>query len=444
MPSRRAFLSGLGAGVAALGLPRAAMANDPGPYNILEIYLSGAIAHRETFWTLGSEAGSPLDAVNGSTIGSAQRVAMGVSDGAGGDLYLGRGCAPFASRAQDLRLVTMAMDTGVHEIGHAYAFTGLRLGRADATSIGSRIQHHIGGAGIHSVILDGVRNQLLTRMATRTGDLGSAARPLVVPMGSVNLFGRLERGEQQHRDPMTSLYRDRYAARLTHSGEQVRSAHFDLYSDGFDRMANWTALQDLLTDGPGLPLVETAVSRNSYVINPFTESIRFGARLIAEKGVRHVCTFASGNNLPGSLDTHDGYEDDPVGHNKHHNAALWGACNTVEELIGAGIDLSTTIVVIHTEFGRYKDSDGSEHSTPGYCALMLGGPVVGGVQGTLTGTDGGKGGATTIDESSLDGGVTPKELADALSIAAGADAMSFPDTPVLNDDELAHKVFGLV
>ena len=85
MPSRRAFLSGLGAGVAALGLPRAAMANDPGPYNILEIYLSGAIAHRETFWTLGSEAGSPLDAVNGSTIGSAQRVAMGVSDGAGGD-----------------------------------------------------------------------------------------------------------------------------------------------------------------------------------------------------------------------------------------------------------------------------------------------------------------------------------------------------------------------
>lgn len=385
-------------------------------YNVLEVFLSGALAHRGTLWLRENELNPILSEnvpVLPDPLVGAQRVEF--LDNYGGEsIFLGRGFHPLAPFLDRTRLVAMNGGIGVHEIGWAEGFTGEGIGRPQAKSIGARIAAaHLGQnpALPQSWFLDGVRAQLLTQAATAAGGLPSQARPVVLPVGTPNLLQHLERSATTHTDPLVDLYRDRYSARLTHPGEvaPLRSADFEAYSNGLDRMHAWSDLHGALD---GL-YVETAVAPNLYASNPVTKSVELAARLIGLAGVRHVSTVLSGSILPGTLDTHGGFEANAVGHIKHHNAVMWGICNALRTAIDDGIlDLDTTVVVLHSEFGRYDDGvNGSEHWTDGYLSMLLGGPTVPGLAGDFT----------VDSQGGQANGYTRSEFADAIALVGGAE-----------------------
>ncbi len=100
------------------------------------------------------------------------------------------------------------------------------------------------------------------------------------------------------------------------------------------------------------------------------------ARRLVERGVRFVQLFG-GANANDSWDAHKELEDN---HRRRAAAVDKPIRGLLEDLKGRGL-LDTTLVVLHTEFGRLPISqsiDGRDHSPYGFSCWMAGGGVRGG------------------------------------------------------------------
>lgn len=455
MTTRRQLLQGLGAGLTLGGLGAApAAAGGLGSwtcnYNVLHIFLFGAISHLDTYWVNQGPAGATplreppdMSEVPGAAGASDTAFATaGQYANLDHDVRIGAGLHPLVQLGahDQMRLVAMRAPFDVHTLSSAHALTGTGVGQPGAMSLGARIQATMGATDTPaSWVLDAAQIGRITAMAAATGTLGGQYRPFVLPIGSDAVIPRLERGQglgQLHRDqidPILDLYRNRYAGLLTHETGRVRSAAFDVYTDSVDRLIGWAPIHAALQGAP--PLAQS--SSSSFVNNRTTVAVRMAGHLFAQPSTR--CVTIIGDRSP-NLDTHTGFGDDDgtdyVGHATRHNGALWGVCEALREEIATGnIDLAETLVVISSEFGRYHDGvNGSEHRASGYASVALGGPITErGLAGRLRFDTSVHGLADAADH------VTPTELLDAMSLAAG---VSGGDLGVANPNALTLKVLG--
>ncbi len=432
MHSRRQILQGLGAAAGAAMLPRVARASlDPGPtpMKILQIFLHGAPAHSQTLWMPGEPdiGWVDIDTFIPSAVGAHPFNILTQNEHPGLDhsVNLGAGFHPLLSLGGASRTHLVALDNpfNAHLLAASYALSGINIGNPDALSLGARVQQAWGVGGFpKSWVLDPVGNANLTSLATAIGSQAENTRPFVLPVGRP-FVSRLQRQEREHTDSLLAYYQSRYAQRLQHSTGPVRAPAVAAYEDARARMAAWQSTYEVLADGPN---VESNPGGASYTDNRVTRSVQMGLHLLAN-GARCVTVLGDGGAAP-SFDTHDfdatfddeGYTHD-VHHSAHHNAILWGICEAIRT--SPDLDLTNTVIVVHSEFGRRLDgNDGSEHWNEAFAALLFGGPIQQpGISGALSYQTDGTGNLRSHRNSDdAYAPVPPDKFLDGLATLAGS------------------------
>ncbi|MBX2802680.1 MAG: DUF1501 domain-containing protein [Myxococcales bacterium] len=442
MTSRRQFLAGLGAGLTAgVSPPARARPSASCGYDILQVFLFGGISHRDTLY-VDDRPGLPdpirvepdMSAL-GSEPAGAVRTPFAYADELAGldhDVYLGAGAQPLDDLGvlDQTRLLVMRGDFTAHTLASSFALTGAQVGQPEGTSLGARIQAESGDTSTPaSWVLSATSVGRIAAMAAASGQLGAQYRPFLLPVGSDAVVDRLARSDRDHIDPVSQMYARQYDRRLTHADGRVRAPHFDQLQDSLNRLQGWQSVHGVLDAGPAL-----AVPGNPDELeNGLATGIHMGSHLLAS-GARHAIVVGG---LDPALDTHSGYSGELERHARRHNGVLWSVCDAIRYEASMGsLDLSSTLVVIWSEFGRRLDSGGSQHHAAGYAAMILGGPVASrGLAGRmLFGSEAGDDGFASPDDH-----VTPTELHDALTLAAGLDASTFG---IAEPAALATKVLG--
>jgi hypothetical protein len=436
--TRRSLLQGLGAGLGLglLGAPRlasGALTGDTtvpcGPFKILDIFLTGALSHRDALWVDDpAEGWAPWrvdpDMTQVPGAGNAQKILFKpASDHA---VYLGAGFTPLLPTGALGRTRLVALRTfgaGDHVVRTAHTMAGVELGRPGFVSPGARVAaRYLDGAPVlPSWVVDAEGRAQYRQFATATGTLGAQYRPFVVPVGSNDFKTSMNRTGRERVDDLLTTYRRTYAGDLTHGSARVRSDAFDSYEDAVNRIIDWPAVYEVLNkdgnnDSPSLDATNGMLHQNKL-----TAGISFGVHLL-KQGARHV-TVVGGQGAYPRLDTHENNLDPDNGptdyqfHAIRHNGVMWGAMKAIADALDSGLlDLDDTMIVLRSEFGRYNDdNNGTEHQLSGYAGIVMGGPVKApALAGELAFSDDDKNGKAV-------GGFAPLDIAAGVALAAGVD-----------------------
>jgi len=418
-PSRRDLLkwTGLAAAAATMrfGIPRAradaAWAQLPAgtwagaapvASKILEIFFYGGLSQWETFFHKPvngpgwANAESEWKNVTWNPSGEwKSHVPIGAEiepfalDG-GDQVYLGPATKPLWSLKSKLRLVVLAHDLLPHEAAIPYALTGHKIGRPRSAGTGTALQHRHDGPLPTSYVLFAPRGHVtssdnLTPIFS-VGMHPGGARPLVLQADAgADLFvQKLARpGIAATQDELLRGYRAEYAGRLTTSGgETVRSRGVADYQSATDNLFNARTIKASLMGLPfgALPMRPPAQFGGSPSLTDVHNAPRVAVKVAGQlltgptPRARYVGIVDAGYVGAGGA----GY--DTHGSNTAVTSCnLWNTLNALREEIDAGrIDLSNTLVVLHTEFGRTPTGgSGRDHWPYGYVAALLGNPVSG-------------------------------------------------------------------
>lgn len=426
MPTRRHFLQGLGAmGLGALAAPRLAHAALAGAnygcqsYKVLDIYLHGAVSHRETYWIEDDSVGAapwrePADMASEDAAASgATRTLIGHAGDYG--VSVGEGFHPLVAAGWGHRIRPMALRTSspeVHRIAAGEAITGVGVGRPGFASIAARMQARWGADDPYAaMVVDALGVPAATEYAVSTGDLDPSAAPVVLPIGNDRFRDSLSRDDKARTDALRGFYEGRYADRLSHPGAgRVRSRAFDAYETSAWRLREWEGLRDRIA------VVPTFEPEGDGRWADTVHGVQVATHLLGS-GARHVTVLGGGIN---AFDTHTLGGPAYAGHAARHNITLWHICQELVAAIQASrIDPAELLVVFHSEFGRaILDNSGTEHWGRGYAGLLFGGPVVqSGVAGSIPlGASG-----LAQDGVVTNTGFTPLDLAAAVCLAGGID-----------------------
>ncbi len=430
--TRRGLLASASAGLfaGALGKPARALAANgltdrlvpgaAGSFNVLEIFFSGALSHRETFWVeqpdeLPVERGlsslNPLTHATTKPPGApadwtawlaAQNAYLNsdykVGSTTDGDIHLGPGFKPIVDplssglRLRDrLRVVALTHDAPVHPVAQGYATQGIYDG-SSATKVsgaGAAFMRHTGRQSyvfFHNGMID---SRETARVATVSGRHGAYNAPIAIPFDDPGLVSALGTARDPARDDLNAFYSDQYEGGLTFqhataSGVRARSSALDRYLDSIGAAY----------DGPALAaaLGELSVSSGSSLWDNGTRrAIKASVALLAA-GQSAYCMVCD-PGVTGAPTPFAYYDQHGISNATEHSASVTAnvlnVMRTLREEVEAGrLDLDNTLVVFNTEFGRaFSASDtGSDHCPAGFAVALLGGPIAqgdGGVVGRL-------------------------------------------------------------
>lgn len=383
-------------------------------YRVLEIFMAGGLSHRETLWvdepgettwwrdvheldpqsdpffTGGSGPGHALWASylrpQGDYLSASYQLRGGSRP-----VHLGPGGVPLTMPLSDGgtlrdRLRVLAMH---HELpDHADAQRVMLQGELAAddprrAGPGAAIARHTGLPSFVFYDCSSDAARMAADLARPVGRHGSRHAPRLAPFGDPSLVGRLE----------GTLEGDR----LTFPDAGVSQVPETPWDNGVRRA-----------------LVESAS--------------------LLQGGESAYCAVIDGGRASSWYDTHGLANTAAV-----HNRNLLNLLRTLYELVEAGqLDLDQTLVVLNTEFGRDPAGwDRSSDHTLGFCAAVLGGPVlaragdrlVGDLETSASGED-----PKATEPPGLAGGfaLRPTDLRAAVFHAAGIDPLQ-PDVFAADD-----------
>ena len=426
------MLRGMGAGLAMGSLwggpsARAAGAlttrrlpNAARDYKILEIFFSGALSHRETFWVEQADEAPVLrgldriDLGQGSTLNpvgapgdwtrwlgaqGAYRGAdyrMGVT--ASKDVHLGPAGLPLITpmpgqnnrRLKDrLRVVASGHGIPAHEPAQTLMLTGAtqNMPRRRISGPGATIARFSGLPSYvfyDSSLMDSTSS---AGEAVRFGANGGMWAPFLIPYDQPNVQSLLSVARDGRRDTLSRHYHEQYELGLTFThpsagGERARSGALDGLLSSASTAFEGAALAQALGLLVG-PQTKTLWE------NPSRRAIQTSVALLDANQSRYCCVVDGGVVGNSSIFSYyDQHPDLDLGeHSEFVTANLLNVLRTLWEEVDAGrLDLDDTLVVLNTEFGRSfsKVGEGSDHCNEGFAVAFLGGPIQsGGVIGDL-------------------------------------------------------------
>jgi hypothetical protein len=408
----------------------------PPDLKVLEIHLLGGVAPFESFYfrppmgvrTRGFDAEVGALAWNGvcpnTPVGQEFQVPFSnvpflANDSNSKEVRLG----PFAKPLwrQDIRdrmrVVVVSHNLMPHEAAIPFTLTGLRLGNPNQASLGAAIAHRYTALELeagpprplpfaYGLISEtaGLNNLLVASMGA-VGRHPGAARPLVLKFGPgfATFISQLQRANMNTaKDALLDQYRGQYRdwLRFMGSGPPTRSSAFRDYDTGVTNLHQAAALSTFLVGPPGVP---TAIPNDQECArepsqafetqaNPTKTALQAAVFLLtrpAAERARYVCVVDSGIEPRVGLP----YDVHQAGHAGDTGSNLWNVFQTLADLINdpllpadpAKLDLSDTLIVINTEFGRtpFKSSGnapnsgslGRDHWPQGYVNVLIGGPI---------------------------------------------------------------------
>jgi len=321
-----------------------------------------------------------------------------------------------------MRVLVQRHDLLPHEAAIPYVSTGSRLGRPNQAPLGTAVQHRLsaldqelgnGRVLPHSYALlpqgDGVIGSLYTLVQQVQGLVGThpgSAKPLVLKIGSafgdfISQLNRTNLGDSK--DAVNALidqFRGQYRDRLRWQPDDfvTRSAAFSDYDSASSRVMTSDSLESLLNSAPQTIETENVCAREGLSPfgnpdNPTRTAIEFAAFLLtraASDAASSVFVLDSGLErtfLP--YDVHANFNAADTGTN------LWNLLDSLVSVIrdpdnpspddANKIDLSETMIMINTDFGRtpFKSSagnpvlgsNGRDHWPEAYVQVLIGGPI---------------------------------------------------------------------
>jgi hypothetical protein len=434
--TRRGLLAGASAACVAGAMGRSAPALAAGglldrrvpgaarDYRILEIFFSGALSHRETFWVerpdeapvirgLGSLNPQLHSIVNPSgapgswtqwlaSLGDYQSSDYRVGTTTNSDIHLGPGCKPLVDplsggdRLIDrLRVVAVGHDAPVHEVAQAYLTQGIYDGSSASriSAAGAAITRH---SSLPSYVFfhNGLSDARSTAQSARAfGRHEAYNSPIAIPYDDPSFVAALAGARVADRDALSRYYSDEYEAGFTFAhpsaaGLRARSTALDRYLDSIGAAYDGPALAAALGN------LSTSTSETLWD-NGVRRALRTAISLIDSGQSAHCMVCDAGvtgpNNGFSFYDQHN--VSNALTHSAQVTANLLNVMRTLREEIEAGtLNLDDTLVVFNTEFGRAfgPNDPGSNHCPEGFAVALLGGPIAtGGVVGRLpfTGAD---------------------------------------------------------
>lgn len=472
-PTRRTLLRGIAAGALAGAAVRPRIARAaPGDldgglstltsYKVLEIFLGGGADLWPAFYYVPGEVSNaswvnpyglddiaPADwaAVMAGCnpawepAGPTAVTSFDTSPTLGSAVHWGPATAPLTALGLDsvARVAVVGHEFPPHEGGVPLALTGTSLGRPIGFGLGAALNRNrpSGDAPVSFVIAvrdSGIPGYIL-RAASSYGFHGAGNRPAVIGCGSDHIHDQLDRTalipgstiSQADGDTLRAYYDSRYRSMLRRSAVQTRSSGYEAYQGSLSSVLDFAGVESRLAGATFVPpLVNTAAD------NPTATAIRAAAEVLSAGG-QHVTVV--------DIDW-DAHENGLGGITKQSYAAynlkktLWVTHALAEVIDSGALDLSTTLVYIHSEFGRvHEGTNGGAHHPDGYPVVLLGGPIVN------PGLVGDFGGLGTNPYTDGDYGVAAVRA--AVALAAGLDPWH-PDMYAQSNEWLGNVLSGYI
>ena len=443
--NRRDFLKSAGLATAAIGMGglwsrnaqaawgdvSAAVWPAPPDIKVLEIHLLGGVAPFESFYyrppvglrTRGfdAEISSLLwNASCANTPVGLQVDSFFANDSNTKEIRLG----PFAKPLwrpdirDHMRVVVLSHDLLPHEAAIPYALTGLRLGNPNQASLGAAIAHRYQALSpralpyAYGLVSDtaggGGFNNLLTSTMGSFGRHPSDARPMVLKIGPgfATFISQLQRTNMSaDKDALLNQYRGQYRDWLRYqgAGSPTPSNAFRDYDTSVGALLQAASLSTFLstisTTIPNSPeCAREPLQGFDTRPNATKTALQAAAYLLtrpAAERARYVCV------IDGGIEPRVGlpYDVHTAGHPGDTSSNLWNVFDTLASLINNPADppdpnklnLSDTLIIINTEFGRTPcksspgpaplgtvcdaSSMGRDHWPQAYVNVMIGGPI---------------------------------------------------------------------
>lgn len=420
--SRRSFVRNLVAGgllAGAAAAPRRARAtggpldgglSDGHTYKVLEVFLNGGAdlwphLFRTSFVNDVSLVNPGLATIPTSTwntlfapvteptwvpTGPSDTQLFGTLPGAG-DVRWGPAARPLwqAGLGARTRMVVVGHEFFPHEAGVPLALTGTSLGRPSGFSLGAALNRNrlAGEAPVGFVVpvrSSGIPGHILAA-ASAVGFHGAGNRPVVIGCGNDSIFSNIARDTpgagilaRSDGDVLRNYYNGRYRSMLVRGATRTRSVGYDAYEGSLGTLVDHEGVASRLSE-PGLTFVNPSTS--TVVNNPTATAIRAAAGILAA-GAQHVTV------LDSDWDTHaNAAGPTPEAYALFILRKTYWLTHALAEVVDSGaLDLSDTLIFIHSEFGRnHEAANGTGHYPAGYPVLLMGGPVVTpGIAGDLT------------------------------------------------------------
>jgi len=418
--SRRELLRGaaavFGVGAASSFLPTPAWANGEligrniagksGPYKVLEIFFSGGLSHRESLWVEQPDEqplvrqlaqldpqsmsvftqNAPADWLDWlPEMGAFQETTSRVGFGSTGSIHLGPGCEPLVrpldggTRLIDrLRVIATGHGLAPHQPAQRYMVQGGTNTTANSRTAG------IGAAIARStnlgsyVFYDSSKgsSSRVAEFSSKPGRHGGTFAPTAIPFDDPTVVEHLLKARYANRDAMRNHYSAAYESRLVFgmtgtpaSSQVARARSFEAYEDALaaaQSSPNYVDALSYLTNSGG----------NTSWSNGTRRAIQASCAMLSQGLSNYCCVCDGGQDWPYDTHTTNSFLDHAGITTRH----VLNVMRTLHEQVNEGtLDLSDTVVVLNTEFGRNFNEDGetpgSNHSWKGFAVGVLGGPV---------------------------------------------------------------------
>lgn len=406
---------------------------------MLHVHLLGGMAPFESFYYRDSPGrrtrGFDTEVTNltwnpvcgaGTPVGLEKSAAVFGNDANGNPVHLGPFAKPLWSRPDllnSMRVVVQSHDLIPHEAAIPFVMTGLRLGNPKQASLGASIAHRYYALDVENAVTRnlpyayGLVDETSFNLTETTNGMGALgmhpgpAKPLVMKIGPgfATLISQLNRANMNGtKDALLDQYRGQYRDWLRKNNIVTRSRAFSDYDTSVASLFNAANLSGFLSS------INTSIPTENECAhepgNPFDNSpnspkmmLQAAAYLMTQPAAtraRHVTVIDGGIEkrefgfLPYDVHSIDAAQD--TGTN------LYNVLNNLAAIINppgqndpTKLNLSDTLVVITTEFGRtpFKSSGdmpsagskGRDHWPQGFATVLMGGPITNrGVAGSIS------------------------------------------------------------
>ena len=382
--------------------------------NVLEIFLYGGLSPWETFYVVpeyGQADNTQWWSFQGGedSVENVYKACYGdaappmlmdwLTDSNMAQVRKGPFTEPLRSRTDIVERIRMHVNTHTlepHEGAIPLALSGYRLGNPKLAGVGSAVQHYFQARDPSttepfSYVLfspgDFPTDNL--RSASAVGAHPGSARPLAINVQAnqafANALSRATVGADRAQfDALLNHYTSRFQQKLMAPGKDLgtRAPTFGDWQFANSTLQNTDALVDIITPELFSGVGGDACGESSSPNYPFM-GLRMAAHLLTrpDSKAKYV-NVIDGGLIPasggGGYDTHNAHVRDSGRNLTNLWKALVGIINEPEENDPTKLNLSETLVVINTEFGRTpwsQNGDGRNHHPYAYVTLMFGGPA---------------------------------------------------------------------